>query len=217
MSKALIVKKMEQQSGTRRDRKKAKLRAELVEAAISLFKDNGFEKTRIEDIAAAVDVAVATVYNYFSTKQQILVEIVSKTTDDAEPAVLAIVENPPKNPVDAVLSLIKTDFGNLDDKADKKLWRELLASMNRDQENRERIEEIRGRFRGSLRQLIKALVHKRQLAASADIEALVDISYAIYAYHFRQLVCIDRMTTAHTLKLIRRDVKALFSGFLMTV
>ena len=212
----MTVKKLEQQPGTRRDRKKAKLRAELVEAAIALFKDNGFEKTRIEDIAAAVDVAVATVYNYFSTKQQILVEIVSKTTDDTVPAVLAIVENPPKNPVDAVLSLIRTDFGNLDDKDDKKLWRELLASMNRDQENRERIEEIRGRFRGSLRQLIKALMHKQQLTASADIEALVDISYAIYAYHFRQLVCLDQMTTAHTLKLIRRDVKALLSGFLMS-
>jgi len=199
----------------RRDRKKAKLRLELVETAMNLFKERGFEKTRIEDIAEAADVAIATVYNYFSTKQQILVEIVGKTTDDAQPAVLAIVDNPPKSPVEAILSLIKTDFGNLDDETDKKLWRELLSSMTRDQENRERIEEIRGRFRTNLRQLIKALMHKGQLAASTDAEALVDISYAIYAYHFRQLVCLDQISTAHTLKLIRRDLKALLLGFLV--
>ncbi len=199
-------------TGALRDRKKAKQRQALIDAAIGLFRDHSFEKTRIEDIAVAADVSVATVYNYFSTKQQILVEIVKKSTEDCQPAVLAVAQEPPRNPVEAIVALIKADFGNLDDEADKKLWRELLASMTRDQENRVQIENVRSLFRDNLRQLIKLLIERGQLKATADIDALVDIGYAIYAYHFRQLACLERMTTALTLKAIRRDLKTLLLG-----
>jgi AcrR family transcriptional regulator len=204
--------KLERKPGTLRDRKKAQLRAALIEVAMRLFRDYSFEKTRIEDIAIAADVAVATVYNYFSTKQQILLEIIDKNTHDAHLAVLEIVKNPPKNPVDAIIAMIKADFGNLDDEADKKLWRELLAAIMRDQEHRSHIESFRGLFRENLRQLIKVFVHRRQLKSSTNVDALVDISYAIYAYHFRQLVCIEHMTTTLALKAIRRDLNTLLIG-----
>jgi AcrR family transcriptional regulator len=211
-SKTAAEPRPEAKPGALRDRKKAKQRQALIDAAIGLFRDNSFEKTRIEDIAAVADVSVATVYNYFSTKQQILVEIVKKSTEDGQPAVLAVAQEPPRNPVEAIIALIKADFGDVDHEADKKLWRELLASMTRDQENRAQIEAVRAMFRDNLRQLLKLLVERGQLKAGTDIDALVDIAYAIYAYHFRQLVCLERMTTALTMKAIRRDLKTLLLG-----
>lgn len=198
-------------AGSLRDRKKARQREALIDAAIDLFRDVGFEKTRFEDIAAAADVSVATVYNYFASKPKILLEVVRKSIQQAQQATAPVVENPPADPVKAVVAIIAADIGNMDDEADKKLWRELLASMTRDEENRAEIEALRGLFRAHVRQLLKLLVDRGRLARSTDVDATTDIIYAIYAYHFRQLVCIQPMKTAAAMRSIRRDITALLS------
>lgn len=194
-----------------RDRKKEQLRGHVLKVAMQLFRDRGFERTRIEDIAAAADVGVATVYNYFSNKPQILVEIVHQSTDDAQPRIEAAVQAAHDDPVEAITALMNADFGDVSG-ADKALWRELLASMTRDQENRTDIEANRMRFRRHLKDVLERLIRDRALKRDADISALVDVCYAIYAYHFRQLVCLDSMTKAKTMQAIRRDLKTVLSG-----
>src|ERR1700754_5123272 len=57
-----------------RDRKKAQQRLDLIEMAVKLFKRKGYESVRMEDIAAAATVSTKTVYNYFPTKRDILIE-----------------------------------------------------------------------------------------------------------------------------------------------
>ena len=203
-----------QNAGSLRDRKKARQTEALVAAAVGLFRDIGFEKTRMEDIAAAAEVSVATVYNYFTTKQQILLAIVRKNIQDSQELTTPIVESPPADPVEAIVTIVRADFGDMDRDADKKLWRELLASMIRDDENRTEIENLRGLFRSNLRQLIRLLIDRGDIRKTADVEATTDIIYAIYAYHFRQLVCIKPMKTVAAIKSVRRDITALLSGSL---
>lgn len=58
-----------------RDRKKVRQREALVDAAIRLFEERGIDATSMDDIAEAVDVSRATVFNYFPYKEAILVEI----------------------------------------------------------------------------------------------------------------------------------------------
>lgn len=60
---------------TLRDRKKEQARHAIVEAAIELFAARGIDGTSIDDIADAVDLSRATVFNYFPYKEAILVEI----------------------------------------------------------------------------------------------------------------------------------------------
>jgi AcrR family transcriptional regulator len=199
-------------TGSLRDRKKARQQEALIAAAVDLFRDVGFEKTRIEDIAAAAEVSVATVYNYFTTKQQILLAIVRKSMQACQLLTAPIAENPPPNPVDAVVEIIRVDFGDLDNEADKKLWRELLASMTRDEEHRTEIEALRGLFRANLRRLIKTLIDRGDLRRPIDIEATTDVIYAIYAYHFRQLICVKPTKTAAALKSVRRNIIAFLSA-----
>src|SRR3954447_356937 len=57
-----------------RERKKAATRKVIFETAIRLFAERGFESPTIEEIAAAAGTGKGTVYNYFSTKEEILVE-----------------------------------------------------------------------------------------------------------------------------------------------
>jgi AcrR family transcriptional regulator len=65
-----------------RDRKKVRQREALVDAAIQLFERRGIDATSVEDIAAAVDVSRATVFNYFPYKEAILVEIGARLVAD---------------------------------------------------------------------------------------------------------------------------------------
>lgn len=59
-------------SPNRRERKKQATREALLDAALSLFADQGFAATTIEEIADAADVAPRTFFRYFPNKAAIL-------------------------------------------------------------------------------------------------------------------------------------------------
>ena len=59
--------------GSRRERKKSAVRSRIIAAAIALFSRNGIEKVTVEQIAEAADIGKGTVYNYFDTKEDIIV------------------------------------------------------------------------------------------------------------------------------------------------
>ena len=52
-----------------RERKKAKTRATIREHALPLFRDQGYDATTVEQIAAAAEVSPARFYRYFPTKR----------------------------------------------------------------------------------------------------------------------------------------------------
>lgn len=57
-----------------RESKKLRLRQELIENAIALFREAGFEATRVQEIAARCRVSEATFFNYFGCKEAVLGE-----------------------------------------------------------------------------------------------------------------------------------------------
>jgi AcrR family transcriptional regulator len=59
--------------GSRRERKKSAVRSLIIAAAIELFSRKGIDDVTVEQIAAAADIGKGTVYNYFKTKEDIVV------------------------------------------------------------------------------------------------------------------------------------------------
>jgi AcrR family transcriptional regulator len=57
----------------RRERKKAAVRAHILTTAIELFSQHGIDSVTVDQIADAADIGKGTVYNYFSTKEDIVV------------------------------------------------------------------------------------------------------------------------------------------------
>ena len=55
-----------------RDRKRARTRQALIDAAMELFDRDGYERTTVADIAAAAEVGSRTFFNYFASKEELL-------------------------------------------------------------------------------------------------------------------------------------------------
>lgn len=56
-----------------RQRKKRETRARIIDVAIRMFGERGIAAPTVEEIAAAADVGKGTIYNYFATKEEIVV------------------------------------------------------------------------------------------------------------------------------------------------
>ena len=64
-----------------REKKKDKTRLQLLEAALDLIGQQGFNDTTINQIAAAVDVSPRTFLRYFPTKEDVIVSWVQESMD----------------------------------------------------------------------------------------------------------------------------------------
>src|SRR5579862_8604422 len=54
-----------------RERKKAQTRLAISNVATKMFIERGFDHVTVAEVAAAADVSVATIFNYFETKEEL--------------------------------------------------------------------------------------------------------------------------------------------------
>jgi len=74
------------EEGTRAQHKR-RTRERIVQVATRLFLERGFAGVSVADIAAAAEVSKMTVFNYFDTKEDILLSQLADQVDDAATAV----------------------------------------------------------------------------------------------------------------------------------
>jgi AcrR family transcriptional regulator len=58
-----------------RQRKKARLRQQIIDTSIKLFRKHGYESTRIDDIVQLLEISQPTFFRYFPSKDAVLREV----------------------------------------------------------------------------------------------------------------------------------------------
>ncbi len=72
-----------------RERKKARTRASIREHALRLFRENGYQRTTVQEIAEAAEVSPSTFFRYFPTKEDVVLQ------DDMDTRLIEALEQQP--------------------------------------------------------------------------------------------------------------------------
>ncbi len=80
LSYAILSLYLERKAGeivleTRKERKRQLVRNAILSAAASLFESKGYDESSVDDIASKADVAKRTLYTFFESKEQIVMEL----------------------------------------------------------------------------------------------------------------------------------------------
>jgi AcrR family transcriptional regulator len=153
-------------------RRQERVRRELAAAAGELFKENGYDATTVEDIAAAAEVSPRTFYRLFPTKGDVIIELARTAWGDI---VTAFAERPVDEPLFAsVEAVLIARFTEIDRKA-LRSFEDLLAHS----------QELRARWLEETRRqqdLFAGVLAGRVGGAPDDLRTQV-IAAAILATH----------------------------------
>ena len=96
-------------SGGLRERKKARTRTEIREAALRLFLEHGYEATTVQAVADAAEVSLSTLFRYFPTKAQLVMPFdLAALIREA-----FIGQGPDETVFDAIHAALRTSFDRL--------------------------------------------------------------------------------------------------------
>jgi AcrR family transcriptional regulator len=99
-----------------RERKRRITRQLISDAATSMFATRGFDNVKVAEVAQRVGVSEKTIYNYFPTKESMVLDIADETIDRVATALRQRRHN--ESLTDAVVRALKEDMERFDDAPD---------------------------------------------------------------------------------------------------
>jgi AcrR family transcriptional regulator len=95
---------------SRRDRKKTMTRRRIVETGIRLFAEHGIEAVTVDQIAAAADIGKGTIYNYFQTKEDIVVAFMVDLERTVQARVRTVAASAERSVADTLIDFVQSQF-----------------------------------------------------------------------------------------------------------
>jgi AcrR family transcriptional regulator len=95
-----------------RERKKAKLRAQIVMTALYLFQQRGYQGTRVADITDSLEISQPTFFRYFPSKDAVLHEIFAGKIRRFREITLGAVTSPLPLPLEKMMLIAATYVGD---------------------------------------------------------------------------------------------------------
>ncbi|WP_320508827.1 TetR/AcrR family transcriptional regulator [Dongia soli] len=195
-----------------RDRKKAQQRLDLIEVAVRLFKKRGYEAVRMEDIASKAEVSTKTVYNYFPTKRDILIEFLVADRERAISEFERIIETPLGNPIDDLVRLMEADIGDVLLPGERALWLEIMAVTVRERGD-ERFRRYRHMFTSYFETLLSHFQEAGNISPSLDVALAAHIIHIVHSENFEHFCMEPGLTVEGALSLARKQLELLFRAW----
>lgn len=143
---------------------KKQKRTEIINAAFVVFAKVGYKDARIKDIASEAGIGKGTIYEYFSSKNELLdavFEIMMLEYID----VFEKYKNTQKKPIEKLKSLINV-FGDMIEKADEELMEifiEFWSLCLRDEKKKAKFKKIYEKIRGIVENVLLEGIEDKSL------------------------------------------------------
>ncbi|MDY0268853.1 TetR/AcrR family transcriptional regulator [Trichloromonas sp.] len=161
-----------------REAKKQATRQAIIEAAVRLFAEKGFEKTSIEQIARAAGIGKGTIYGYFRAKEEIFLAFCE---DEIDYAFAALAEkNDPEAPVlEQLLTLFISQFRFVtrNQEFGRLLMREMALPRST---GRAQSRELNGRYVRGVGEILERARGRGELSGCFDPLTAIGHLYALH-------------------------------------
>jgi AcrR family transcriptional regulator len=189
-----------------RERKKAKTRLAIREAAMTLFERQGYATTTVEQIAEAAEVSPSTFFRYFPTKEDVVL------TDEWDPLIVDVIRSQPPevSAAEALMAGIRTIIMTATP--------EDMAAERRRQQLFQDVPELRARYLHQLTDAIDMLAgvlaeragrEAPDLAQRAVAGALIGVALATLQNPSGFIEMADYERYVEALRLVTRELGAL--------
>jgi AcrR family transcriptional regulator len=165
-----------------RQKKRARTETAILRAAASLITRKGFEHTSIEDIAGRAEVGVGTVYNYFGSKNALLLALMQSDTEDLLKEGEAVLAQPAKKAETALTKLFWIYAKGLLGRYDRRLLREVFAAaFHQPEELGQELTRMDFQLMGQVGRLIESFQSDGILKKSLSVEQASLVLYGAFA------------------------------------
>jgi AcrR family transcriptional regulator len=178
-----------------RAKQKADRTRRILEAATTLFRREGYDSARIEDIAEMAEVSVGTLYNYYQNKGDILVATVAMEVTEVLEGGARVVANPPLNVAEALRTLIEQYYDHSLYYLSKEMWRTAMAIsiQQPDTPLSRRYTELDGQLCAQVIRLVETLQVRGVVHASVDAKAMGELFFNNLNMMFIEFCKVDAM------------------------
>ena len=165
-----------------RQKKHAKTQAAILRAAAYLIDRKGFTDTSIEDIASRAEVGVGTVYNYFGSKNALLLALMQRDTEDLLNEGEAVLARPAKQPEAALAELFWTYTRVFLGRYDRRMLREVFAAaFDQPEELGRGLTRMDFQLMSQVGRLIEKFQHDGILKKSLPLQQAEIVLYGAFA------------------------------------
>jgi AcrR family transcriptional regulator len=198
-----------------REKQKAHRNDRILEAASALFRAQGYEDVKMEAIAAAAEVSIGTIYNYYQNKGDLLVAIVSLEVSEVLKAGEEVIADPPASADAAVDQLIGGYVAHSLHYLSKEMWRQAMAisTIQPGSPFGDTYAALDVALAKQTCALIEKLKASGSLRTEADATSLGEVIFNNTNMNFIIFVKTEAMTMADLLALLRRQHRALLAGW----
>lgn len=161
------------------------MKRKIIEASIALFEKKGFSQTSIQDIVDTLNVTKGTFYYYFSSKEQLLMDIHLDYIDDLLARQQKIMEQDQltsKEKLEAIIALLIHDIKD-NGLSGKVFFREMRHLIH---ENIDTIKQKREMFRLNIQHVIQSGVENGEFQPNlrADMATFGILGLTNYSYNW---------------------------------
>lgn len=179
-----------------RERQKAQRERKITTAAERMFRERGFTQTKIEDIAVEADVSVGTIYNYFESKTDLLLVLVSVNDEHIRLEYEKILASDMSDPVQCICNIFSATTLQSLKGLGRENWRHLLATsiVQMDSPLGKNYLSLTERLLQRVMTILQNLQARGHIAADCDTDRIADVLFRVESTLYVDLVSSDETT-----------------------
>ncbi len=180
----IVSKKADESPGLGlRERKKNRLRRQIIDTSIKLFRRHGFANTRVDDIVQALEISQPTFFRYFPSKDAVLREVGERGFFCVREHLRSELSSD-ANTADRLRRL----YGSMarEVEADRKLWEAVVLSGAMDPVRSVEVREQKESALGLLREILAQGQKKAEVTRDFPVVHLAEFMDGLYATVVRQ-------------------------------